>query len=121
MTESNTLKLEKTSGSVAYLGDAVYRPVPITGITVTPDVDDRQPTPADGVTRTKGGLWNAGEYYHMPISKPADGDDYTWNDDSPLTYAALVRTVYRLQNEVAGLAAQVVELRERMEKWTADS
>ena len=53
---------------------------------------------------------------------PADGDDMTWNDtDTPLTYAALVRTVYRLQNEVAGLAAQVVELRERMEKWTADS
>ena len=95
---------------------------------------------------------------------PADGDDYTWDDtDTPLTYASLVRTVYRLQDEVAALAGQVVkvkvenedlkialgkatevitmnanngrtiaqvveklmtqvvELRERMEKWTADS
>lgn len=72
---------------------------------------------------------------------PADGDDMTWSedtlskdtamasesalakvwvnddfDDNPLTYAALVRTVYRLQNEMAGLAAQVVELRERLER-----
>lgn len=53
---------------------------------------------------------------------PADGDDMTWNEtDGPLTYAALVRTVYRLQNEVAGLAAQVVELRDELRKWTADS
>ena len=53
---------------------------------------------------------------------PADGDDMTWNEtDGPLTYAALVRMVYRLQNEVAGLAAQVVELRERMDKNEADS
>jgi hypothetical protein len=48
---------------------------------------------------------------------PADGDDMTWNEtDEPLTYAALVRTVYRLQNEMAGLAAQVVELRERLKR-----
>ena len=52
---------------------------------------------------------------------PADGDDMTWNDDSPLTYAALVRTVYRLQDEVAALAGQVVELRELVDEWTADS
>ena len=51
---------------------------------------------------------------------PADGDDYTFEGE-PLTYAALVRTVYRLQDEVAALAGQVVELRERLEKWTADS
>jgi len=47
---------------------------------------------------------------------PADGDDMTWRegyDNAPLAYAALVATVYRLQNEVHGLAAQVVELRER--------
>lgn len=50
----------------------------------------------------------------------ADGDDYTWEGDS-LTYAALVRTVYRLQNEIAGLAAQVVELRERLDRQEADS
>ena len=62
------------------------------------------------------------KHYHSPIVTPADGDDMTWDDtDTPLTYTALVRTVHRLQNEVAGLAAQVVELRERMEKWTADS
>ena len=115
MTESNTLKLEKTSGSVAYLGDAVYRPVSIGGVTVTPDVDDRQPTPADG-----------DDYTYQPLPIRDDGlslgriqifDD----TDTPLTYAALVRTVYRLQDEVAALAGQVVELRERMEKWTADS
>lgn len=51
---------------------------------------------------------------------PADGDDMTWNEE-PLTYAALVRTVYRLQNELHGLAAQVVELRERLDMQEADS
>ena len=81
-----------------------------------------------------------------PIVTPVDGDDMTWEegtlskdtaiasesalskvwanddfDDSPLTYAALVKTVYRLQNEMAGLAAQVVELRERMDRNEADS
>ena len=61
------------------------------------------------------------EMYPTNKPTPADGDDYTWNDDSPLTYAALVRTVYRLQDEVAALAAQVVELREQLERWTADS
>ena len=77
---------------------------------------------------------------------PADGDDMTWDEstlsrdtalasesalakvwaddddiDIPLTYAALVATVYRLQNEMHGLAAQVVELRERLEQWEGDS
>lgn len=81
-----------------------------------------------------------GEMYPTNQLTPADGDDYTYqplpirddglslgriqifdDTDTPLTYAALVRTVYRLQDEVAALAGQVVELRERMEKWTADS
>ena len=61
------------------------------------------------------------EMYPTNQPTPADGDDMTWDNDEPLTYAALVRTVYRLQDEVAALAGQVVELRERMEKWTADS
>lgn len=59
---------------------------------------------------------------------PADGDDYTYKPPLipaqwvPVTeYRQLVRTVYRLQNEMAGLAAQVVELRERMDKNEADS
>ena len=59
---------------------------------------------------------------------PADGDDYTYKPPLipaqwvPVTeYQQLVRTVYRLQNEMAGLAAQVVELRERMDKNEADS
>ena len=53
---------------------------------------------------------------------PADGDDYTWDDsNAPLTYAALVATVYRLQGEVHGLAAQVVELREKLSEWEGDS
>lgn len=57
--------------------------------------------------------------------KPADGDDMTWNDsDCTLTYAALVKTVYQLQNEVAGLAAQVVEQGERLRRieveWDGD-
>jgi len=54
---------------------------------------------------------------------PADGDDYTWitANETPLTYAALVRTVWNLQNEMHGLAAQVVELRERLEQWDGDS
>jgi len=73
---------------------------------------------------------------------PADGDEMTWDestlsrdtahtseyalakvwaddegyDNAPLTYAALVATVYRLQDEVCALAAQVVELRERIER-----
>ena len=45
---------------------------------------------------------------------PADGDDMTWRegyDNAPLTYAALVATVYRLQNEMYALSAQVVELK----------
>jgi hypothetical protein len=55
---------------------------------------------------------------------PADGDDMTWRegyDNAPLTYAALVATVYRLQDEVYALAAQVVELREKVEQWEGDS
>lgn len=53
-----------------------------------------------------------------PVMTPADGDDYTWStaNETPLTYAALVRTVWNLQNEMHGLAAQVVELRERLEQ-----
>ena len=58
---------------------------------------------------------------------PADGDDMTWPDNAPLTYAALVATVYRLQDEVYGLAAQVVEakaevaeLRKRVNEWKGD-
>ena len=61
---------------------------------------------------------------------PADGDDMTWRegyDNAPLAYAALVATVYRLQNEMHGLAAQVVEakaevaeLRKRVNEWEGD-
>jgi hypothetical protein len=40
---------------------------------------------------------------------------------APLTYAALVATVYRLQDEVYALAAQVVELREKVQAWKGDS
>jgi len=84
------------------------------------------------------GLWIKTTDYYPPT--PADGDDMTWDestlsrdtallsesalakvwaDDDSLgtdtvpTYGALVATVYRLQNEMHGLAAQVVELRER--------
>jgi hypothetical protein len=68
-------------------------------------------------------------YSVTPVT-PADGDDMTWAegyDDAPLTYAALVATVYRLQNEMHGLAAQVVEakaevaeLRKRVNEWEGD-
>lgn len=58
----------------------------------------------------------------VPLMVENASDNVLWSDiDTPLTYAALVKTVYRLQNEVAGLAAQVVELRERLERWEADS
>ena len=88
------------------------------------------------------GLWIKTTDYYPPT--PADGDDMTWDEstlsrdtallsesalakvwaddgDAPPTYAALVATVYRLQNEMHGLAAQVVELRERLEQWDGDS
>jgi hypothetical protein len=61
-------------------------------------------------------------YSVTPVT-PADGDDMTWRegyDNAPLTYAALVATVYRLQNEMHGLAAQVVELREKVQAWEGD-
>jgi hypothetical protein len=40
---------------------------------------------------------------------------------TPVTPAALVATVYRLQDEVYALAAQVVELREKVQAWEGDS
>ena len=59
----------------------------------------------------------------VTLVTPADGDDYTWStaNDTPLTYAALVRTVYNLQNEMYALSAQVVELREKVQAWEGDS
>jgi hypothetical protein len=42
-------------------------------------------------------------------------------DDDSLSYTALVKTVYRLQGEVQGLAAQVVEMKAKMAEWEGDS
>ena len=93
VTSVTTNDVQKTPPSSApYLSDGVYRPI------------------HDGAIR------------YQPT--PADGDDMTWRegyDNAPLTYAALMALVYRLQNEMHGLAAQVVELRERLEQWEGDS
>ena len=98
----------------------------VTGVTTnTPipaDGDDYtfHPIPPKSTTSVVMNVTNKGRAYPFLVENVSDNVD--WNDtDTPLTYAALVRTVYRLQDEVHGLAAQVVELRERMEKWTADS
>jgi hypothetical protein len=42
-------------------------------------------------------------------------------EDDSLSYTALVKTVYRLQNEVQGLAAQVVEMKQKLAEWEGDN
>ena len=56
------------------------------------------------------------------------GNDIAHSEDHVLAYPALVRMVYRLQDEMHSYAEQVVavraelaEMRERVEAWEADS
>ena len=58
----------------------------------------------------------------------ADDEDMAHSEDHVLAYPALVRMVYRLQDELHAYAAQVVavkaelaELREKVKAWEADS
>jgi hypothetical protein len=57
-----------------------------------------------------------------------DGDDMTWTEDGDLNMAAVAKQVRDLRNLCAGLQAENVELRKRveamekrLEAWEADS
>lgn len=77
------------------------------------------------------------DYVYRPTStagqtqpQPADGDDYTYpkTQDGTLNMAEIAKAIMqlkrqdeRLQDELHGLAAQVVALREQLKAWEGDS
>ena len=93
----------------------------VTGVTTN------KPTPADGDDMT----WEESTLSRDTAIASELSLSQIWEDEGDLDddgYLSLFielraqkRVIERLQDEVHGLAAQVVELREIVEKWTADS